>query len=72
MYIAESKFGDVFLFESKHQQKKTENFTYYNYIQLDCSFEDAYKNAEILKKTFLLIEKRTVKVVGDTIKEIEF
>ena len=71
MNIAELRGNHVIVFESKKQYSfspNTELFTYHNYITLSCSFEDAKRNAEAIKKAMCFIEKSNM-CAGAVVRE---
>lgn len=71
MKIAELEYGQIIAFESKNQycfETDNELFTYENYIPLDCSFDEAFKNFEHLTNAYPLIQKHTL-CAGKTLRE---
>jgi hypothetical protein len=73
MTIAELEYGQIIAFESKNQycfEADRELFSYENYIELDCSFEDAVRNYETLLGASNLISKRNL-CAGKTLREFQ-
>lgn len=71
MYIAELEYNNVICFESKRQYSFAPNqvlFTYENYLPLNCDFETAIKNSEIIKKAAEFMDRRDL-CGGDIVRE---